>query len=171
MCLKTERSKFGAFWNRSVVESFGFRTFGWSTEPKPNVRFSDVLYIKKKNYIYAYIYKRSSLVIKMNRKKKINRTARMSEIGTQKRSVSQTERSDFWHLLYSSTVSSHLCVCEASAVEKVAADHHSRSSFSGFAMNGGHVPLVFRQPSVNIFAEGTDERKIRRVVVVKGVML
>ena len=66
---------------------------------------------------------------------------------------------------------SHLCVCEVSAVEKVAADHDSRSSFSGFAMNRGHVAIVLGKPSVDILAEGTDQGKIRRVMVVKRVVL
>ena len=41
--LKSERSEFGTFRNRLVVESFGFRTLGWLTLISSNVWILDVL--------------------------------------------------------------------------------------------------------------------------------
>jgi hypothetical protein len=68
-------------------------------------------------------------------------------------------------------VENALRVGEVAAVEEVAADHDARSAFSGLAVHGRHVALVLRQPRVHVFAEGADQRKVGRVVIVERVML
>ena len=73
--------------------------------------------------------------------------------------------------LRSVKVKNALGVVHQAAVQKVAANHDPRPAFSGLAVHGRHVALVLRQPRVHVFAEGADQRKVGRVMIVERVML
>lgn len=62
-------------------------------------------------------------------------------------------------------------IVRGAAEEQVAADHDAGSTFSGLAVDGGHVACVLRQPIVNILAKWTDQGKIWGVMIVKGKVL